>query len=557
MKLALPYALGWFGAWVASAALAGCLGDLKVTDPGEGGSWGTGGTGGDAGAGMGGSGGTGGGAMVCEPSSEADCNTGQPGICADGNATCNSDGMSYGACAPKNAPSFDDCRTVEDEDCDGMAISQCTGAIEWTFTPGGPDAGLNDEILTGIVAMPGGKFVVTGVVDGDIALGPDVKAGALYLAKLEPDGMLIWEKKFAGSGAAAGRAVAADADGNVFVAGDFSGSLNLGAMGFSSKGAKDVLIAKFNTSGTVLWAKSFGDAGTDLGYSIATDASGNVFVTGKLDGGTFDLGGGPIVTNGDDLYLVSYDPQGNHRWSRVFVAPNGQQGRGLAVSPEGDVVVVGDSNGNITFGGGTHVNNGGSDCFIAKFNGTTGEHIWSKTAGASGDQHGRVVTRAPNGNFLFGGRFNNQVDFGDGPLSSGGATPAFIVEFDGATGNVVRQMKAGQTGTTYIQGLAVDGAGNVIAHGAFDGTTNWGGISATAAGAQDAFLAKLDANSWVPLWFQTFPGANDQLGFGVALDSVGRAFAVGYFATSIDFGGMTGTIPSTGGLDRYAISVAP
>src|SRR5439155_12885533 len=77
------------------------------------------------------------------------------------------------------------------------------------------------------------------------------------------------------------------------------------------------------------------------------------------------------------------------------------------------------------------------------------------------------------------------------------------------------------------RGVAVDGGGNVYVAGQFNGTGDFGGVTLTAAGGRDAFVAKLDPNGQV-LWANRWGAANnDEAGFGVGVDAAGNVYALG------------------------------
>src|SRR5439155_17823959 len=63
----------------------------------------------------------------------------------------------------------------------------------------------------------------------------------------------------------------------------------------TSAGGDDVFVVKFDPAGNVLWSRSFGDILDDTPRAVATDASGNVFVTGDFEG-TVNFGGGPVTS---------------------------------------------------------------------------------------------------------------------------------------------------------------------------------------------------------------------------------------------------------------------
>ena len=97
--------------------------------------------------------------------------------------------------------------------------------------------------------------------------------------------------------------IATDSSGNVYVTGYTAGGLD----GNSSYGSKDLFVVKYNSSGTKQWTKQLGTSSDDEAYGIAADSSGNVYVAGSTSGG---LDGNTSAGN-SDLFVVKYDSDGN------------------------------------------------------------------------------------------------------------------------------------------------------------------------------------------------------------------------------------------------------
>jgi hypothetical protein len=101
----------------------------------------------------------------------------------------------------------------------------------------------------------------------------------------------------------AGRSVATDANGNVYVAGDTFGGLD----GNTLTGIKDFFVTKYNSSGVKQYTRQLGVTGlTTNGWSVATDADGNVYVAGQTDGGL----DGNTLTGTKDFFVTKYNSSG-------------------------------------------------------------------------------------------------------------------------------------------------------------------------------------------------------------------------------------------------------
>ncbi|MCG8576664.1 MAG: hypothetical protein MI810_17430, partial [Flavobacteriales bacterium] len=127
-------------------------------------------------------------------------------------------------------------------------------------------------------------------------------------------GAIGWDKAYS---------ITTDADGNTYTTGHFQGTVDFdpgsGEYDLASAGENDVFVQKLDADGNFVWALSFGGLFADRGRSIATDASGNVYLTGFFDGTVdFDPGSGDfdLTSEGDrDVFLQKLDASGNFEWA--------------------------------------------------------------------------------------------------------------------------------------------------------------------------------------------------------------------------------------------------
>src|SRR5690606_38757563 len=102
-----------------------------------------------------------------------------------------------------------------------------------------------------------------------------------FIAKYNSTGNLVWAHQVAGGAIfSAGYGIALDASDNVYVTGEFTGLGYFGTTSVGSTGGSDIFVAKYNTSGSLLWVNHLGGPESDFGNSIAVDGSGNAYVTG-------------------------------------------------------------------------------------------------------------------------------------------------------------------------------------------------------------------------------------------------------------------------------------
>jgi hypothetical protein len=189
----------------------------------------------------------------------------------------------------------------------------------------------------------------------------------MYLAKYDSGANNLWARLTSGGGRSGGAAVAVDPAGNVFVTGGFGGTLSFdGVTMISSLGPLDVFVAKYESTGTLLWVRQLGGTDIDGGNGVATDSSGNCFVSGRFSG-TLYLGQTNLVSYGDaDGFVAKYDPMGNLVWILQLGGSGFDDATGIAWQAGRGVLVTGAFSGEASFGGARLTSLGSSDVFLAR-----------------------------------------------------------------------------------------------------------------------------------------------------------------------------------------------
>jgi Beta-propeller repeat len=247
-------------------------------------------------------------------------------------------------------------------------------------------SGSGYEFARRIVLDESGGVYLAGAFQGPITFDGNtihpVGQGDMLLAKYDSSGNFIWARHSGGASFyAEAYGLARDGAGNLFVTGQFANSITFGANVLASKGSDDLFLTKYDNSGNLLWARSGGGTGKDWGWAVATDKSGNSFVTGYFSG-TATFSGTQLISSGSmDIFLAKYDPSGNLLWIRQGGGAGDDEGYGLTVDPDGNVVVTGWFTGAATFGTNQLTGlNSSTDIFVAKYS-AAGDLLWVKQAG--------------------------------------------------------------------------------------------------------------------------------------------------------------------------------
>ncbi|MCE9621425.1 MAG: SBBP repeat-containing protein [Actinomycetia bacterium] len=352
-----------------------------------------------------------------------------------------------------------------------------------------------------------------GTADFDPGAGVDNLTSAgnndVFVSKLDADGDFVWARQIGGTNGDEGYSVAVDADGNVYTTGWFSGTTDFdpgaGVFNLTSVASTDVFISKLDADGDFVWARQFGTAQSDVGYSVAVDADGNVYTTGLFAGtADFDPGAGVFnLTSAGifDVFVSKLDTNGDFVWARQIGSTSSDIGRSVAVDADGNVYTTGYFAETADFDPGAGVFNltsaGIVDVFVSKLD-TNGDFVWARHIGGTNGDFGVSGAVDADGNVYTTGLFSGTADFDPGAgvdnLTSAGDNDVFVSKLD-TNGDFVWVHQLGGTDVDEGYSVAVDADSNVYTTGRFSGTADFdpgvGVLNLTSIGFIDGFVSKL------------------------------------------------------------------
>ncbi len=369
----------------------------------------------------------------------------------------------------------------------------------------------------------------------------------------------LWGTYYGGSGDEIANATCTDASGNVFIAGVTTSSIgtSIATSGASQTifgtGTNDAFLAKLDANGNRLWATYYGDAGDETAFSCATDASGNVFMSGITgsSGGTAIasavchqnvFGGGSY-----DCFLVKFDANGLRLWGTYYGGIADDFGQSVCTDASGNVYMAGitsSGTGTVIATVGSHqaLKAAANDGFLVKFD-AAGIRQWGTYYGGSGPDNAYSCAVDLSGNVYIAGSSSSSggtviaTATSHQPLKSAG-NDAYLVKFNSSG---VRQWATfyGGGGSDIGYSCITDAFGFVYLNGS---TSSSGGtIIATAAahqntyagGSSDAFLTKFDA-AGIRQWGTYYGGTGNESGStGVATDAPGNVYIAGTSASTL------------------------
>ena len=205
----------------------------------------------------------------------------------------------------------------------------------------------------------------------------------IFLVKYNSSGTKQWTKQL-GYYSEQGTGVTTDSSGNIYVTGHTQGCNSCskvmatrGLDGNTNFGSFDIFLVKYNSSGTKQWTKQLGTSYWDLGESVTTDSSDNIYVTGFTDGG---LDGNTNYRSEckhppkgeverafrpcSDIFLVKYNSSGTKQWTKQLGTSSVDKGRGVTTDSSDNIYVTGGTDGDLD----GNTNSGSVDIFLVKYN---------------------------------------------------------------------------------------------------------------------------------------------------------------------------------------------
>lgn len=401
------------------------------------------------------------------------------------------------------------------------------------------------QTLTSVATDNAGNVLVCGTFFGSMTFSTTITASGtaqpdIFIAKLDPAGNALWNKKIGLLFNDEGWDIVADKDNNVIVVGTTSDSF----------GNANVLVTKYNPAGTQLFQKTFGENGaSEYAQFVSVDLAGNIIVAGKF-GYEIDFGGGPILAPGFDgeaMFLAKLDANGNHIWSKAFKWGVETGLGGLETDALGDVFLHGQFQNTINFGASDLTSNGATDLFLVKFT-LDGRVAWNHNYGSANADNAVCLAVTPDGRSAFAENLYNAVDFGGGLLTPTGVPQPAVALF---TTNGTHVWSKTFTATAYAFAYGMTFAENkdlLLTCHTSSGTVNFGGGPIAPIGTSyNVFVARFFGSNGGHRWSFAFGGDGNVYGFpSVAHGSI---VVAGYMDGAANPGG--GALPYEGENDVF------
>ncbi|NMH86938.1 hypothetical protein HHX25_05435 [Flavivirga sp. Y03] len=360
--------------------------------------------------------------------------------------------------------------------------------------------GAKNESAQSIIKTSDGGYAILGYVqsaDGDVTNKLN-ESFDYWILKYGQNNTLQWQKSYGGSDDDRGQDIIQTSDNGFAILG-YSKS-NDGDV-TQNNGFNDFWISKLDTSGAILWEKSFGFSGADNGISIIQTNDDGYLLTGVLDvTASNGQGNSKLLPSkkhaGGDYWAVKLNASGEKQWSKFFGGTFTDTPYDVIQTEDSGYIIVGSSDSNdVDITG----NKGSYDFWVVKIS-ETGNLIWEKSFGGSETDEARAITKSTDGNYIIiGDTRSNDLDVSN----NNGAADLWIIKIS-PTGNLIWEKTFG--GSSFDAGRSISKTqdnGFIIS----GSSRSSNGDLSNNNGQNDAWVLKIDANANLK-WQKTVGGSD-------------------------------------------------
>lgn len=457
--------------------------------------------------------------------------------------------------------------------------------IKWAQKIGGTAS----DFARGIATDNNGNTFIIGGYNGSLvfpgtqsAISRTITAAGqrdIFLTKMDCNKNMVWKNTIGGNGIDAGRyamlKVRYDKKKHIYATGSFNGTATFtttsgASQTLVSNGGDDIFLAKYDTSGILIWLVKSGGSSEDEGIDFCFDNYGKILLCGVFQTNTTfgSIGGSSvnlISAGGEDAFISKYDTSGLLLWVK----------RGGGALADNAITITTDKRNNIYFGGGfgccngapasfgslTINNTGNWGGYIAKAD-ENGNYIWLN--GLGGIDGETVVSCVVDSlcNVYIQGSYGPTNTFlsstfpgSSFALVGSGSIDAYYAKFDSA-GVLGWVRPIGGIGAESTWDLLINKEIYLVSSCYFNNTVNFGnGYNLASAGLGDAFVLTLNTSNGNTINALRFGGTGEDYCFGSALDNTGNLYSCGFFNNTSSFG--LNSLTSLGTEDAYFVKIAP
>ncbi len=274
------------------------------------------------------------------------------------------------------------------------------------------------------------------------------------------------------------------------------------------------------------WQNTIGGVYEDYLYSVQQTADGGYILGGYSNSG---ISGDKTEANqgGSDYWLVKLDGSGNIEWQNTIGGSSDDRLFAVQQTADGGYILGGYSYSGIS-GDKTEASLGGTDYWVVKLDGS-GNIVWQNTIGGSSDDNLKAVQQTADGGYILGGLSFSGIS-GDKTEASLGVDDCWVVKLDGS-GNIEWQNTIGGSDFDGLSSVQQTADGGYILGGE-SSSDNSGDKTEASLGGYDYWVVKLDGSGNIE-WQNTIGGSYSDILVSVQQTADGGYILGGYSESGI------------------------
>lgn len=387
-----------------------------------------------------------------------------------------------------------------------------------------------------------GNSYVTGHFGDTATFGNTTETSAggtdVFVSKLDNDGNFLWTKRAGGQYDERSWDIATDDSGNSYITGFYRGNADFGNFTLNGGNQNKFFVAKLDTNGNFIWVKD-ADLEISSGGTRIVEKNGQIYIIGSFHG-TFKFDDEIIETeHNSDSFFMKINSNGELQWLKHGQFDFAGSILGLDADDYGNLFLSGNYTGSFTIDNFELDNNTeGSDVLFAKLD-SSGNVLWLKSSHDSTVGSIRNIAVDSNNDFIISGLFSNSITIEDSTLETTPDLNGLLIKLN-SDGELQWMKKIESENMIDLHSICTDNSGNSFVSGFFSQHANFDGTEIFSSYMQEILVFKINAAGeyvWIRKSDDNAPnGGWARNAFGISTDNSGYLFLTGTFRNQFQLG---------------------
>lgn len=396
--------------------------------------------------------------------------------------------------------------------CFLQGMCQAPPVFDWQQSLGGTSY----DAATKILQADDGGYILVGTTNSNNGnVSGNHGLSDVWVVKVDAQGVLQWQHCFGGNKVDAAVSAVQLPSGKIIVlASTNSNNGNVTNNHGGNSNTSDVWLLALNSSGSLIWQKTFGGTAFDAAHALMLTSDENLLI-----GASTESTNGDVTYNhgGEDFWLIKTDTLGNLLWQKSLGGTATDICNSVTETSTGYLAAGSSTSNNCDVSG----NRGGADFWIVKTD-FDGNLNWQKSYGGTSNESAFSALVNTAGNFVIAG-YTNSLD--SDIVENHGSSESWIVELDTAGNKLMQSTFGGSNADIAFDIVKADADGYLLA-----GTTSSSDfdlLNSQSHGNEDCWLMKTDLSGNI-IWSRSYGGSDNDRAFSVFQTADGGYILAGY-----------------------------